>query len=95
MSEEKIKKKLNCHFFFLVGPVSSTSEDSSTVEYSECGLSNVRPEQKMIGDLVHMDCYNMIDKRDIRLSLPIFCRFPGTRDDARTWCTNVRDWSLS
>ncbi len=22
MSEEKIKKKLNCHFFFLVGPKS-------------------------------------------------------------------------
>ncbi len=37
MLEEKIKKA-ELSIFFLVGPVSSTSEDSSTVEYSECGL---------------------------------------------------------
>ena len=36
---ENKKKKLNCQFFCLVGPVSSTLEDSSIVEYSECGLT--------------------------------------------------------
>ena len=30
--------KAELSIFFLVGPVSSTLEDSSTVEYSECGL---------------------------------------------------------
>ncbi len=38
MSEEKIKKKLNGQFFFLVGPDFSSSEESSTVKYSECAL---------------------------------------------------------
>ena len=41
MSEEKIKKMLNCQAFFLVGPDFSSSEDSSTVEYSECAPTNV------------------------------------------------------
>ncbi len=31
-------QKAELSIFFLVGAVSSTSEDSSTVEYSECGL---------------------------------------------------------
>ncbi len=38
MSEEEIKKNLICQVFFLVGPNFSSSEDSSTVEYSECAL---------------------------------------------------------
>ncbi len=38
MSEEKIKKKLNGQLFFLVGPNFSSSEESSTVKYSECAL---------------------------------------------------------
>ncbi len=38
MSEEKIKKKLNCQFLFLVGPDFITSEDSSTVEYKAHAL---------------------------------------------------------
>ncbi len=38
MSEEKIKKMMNGQFFFLVGPDSSSSEESSTVEYSVCAL---------------------------------------------------------
>ena len=38
MSEEKIKKKLNDLYFFLVGPDSSSSEESSTGEYSVCAL---------------------------------------------------------
>ena len=40
MSEEKIKKKLNGQYFFLVGPNSISSEESSTVEYSVCALSD-------------------------------------------------------
>ena len=32
------KKKLNCEFYFLVGPDSSISEDSSTIEYSASAL---------------------------------------------------------
>ncbi len=32
------KKKQDCQFFFLVGPDSSSSQDTSAVEYSECGL---------------------------------------------------------
>ncbi len=39
MSEEKIKKKLNCQLFFLVGLDSCTSEDSSTIEYSASALT--------------------------------------------------------
>ncbi len=38
MLEETIKKKLNGQFFFLVGPDFSSSEESSTVKYSECAL---------------------------------------------------------
>ncbi len=38
MSEEKIKKKLNGQFFFLVGLDFSWSEEPSTVEYSACAL---------------------------------------------------------
>ena len=38
MSDEKIKKKLNGQFFFLVGSDSSSSEESSTVEYSAFAL---------------------------------------------------------
>ena len=38
MSEGKIKKKLNGQYLFLVGPYSSSSEESSTVEYSVCAL---------------------------------------------------------
>ncbi len=41
MSEEKIKKKLNGQFYFLVGPDSSSSEESSTVEYSACALRKI------------------------------------------------------
>ena len=37
MSEEK-KTTLRCHFFFLVGPILSSSEESWTKEYSECRL---------------------------------------------------------
>ncbi len=33
-----MKKKLNGQFFFLVGPDFSSSEESSTVKYSECAL---------------------------------------------------------
>ena len=38
MSEEKIKKNSNVSFFFLVGDIFSSSEDSSTIEYSENAL---------------------------------------------------------
>ena len=41
MSEGKIKKKLNGQYFFLVGPDSSSSEESSTVEYSACALISI------------------------------------------------------
>ncbi len=34
------KKNLNCQFFFLVGPNSSISEDSSTIEYSASALNS-------------------------------------------------------
>ncbi len=43
MSEEKIKKKLHCQFFFLVGPNSISSEDSSTVEYKAHALTRLYP----------------------------------------------------
>ena len=39
MSEEKIKKKSKLSFFFLVGPDSTISEDSSTIEYSASALT--------------------------------------------------------
>ncbi len=38
MLEEKIIEKLTCQFFFLVGPSSISSEDSSTVEYKAHAL---------------------------------------------------------
>ncbi len=38
MSEEIKKKKAELAVFFLVGPDSSTSEDSSTIEYSASAL---------------------------------------------------------
>ena len=41
-SEEKIKKKLNGQFFFLVGPNFSSSEESSTIKYSECALMSTK-----------------------------------------------------
>ena len=44
MSEEKIEKKLNGQSFFLVGPDSSTSEESSTVEYSACALKSEKSD---------------------------------------------------
>ena len=37
----KNKKNLNCQFFFLVGPDSNISEDSSTIEYSASALVGV------------------------------------------------------
>ena len=40
------KKKAELSVFFLVGPVSSSSEDLSTVKYSDCGLSRVIPIYK-------------------------------------------------
>ena len=39
ISEEKMPK---FQLFFLVGPDSSTSEDSSTIEYSACALRAVQ-----------------------------------------------------
>ena len=38
MSEEKIKIKADLSIFFLVGPISSKSEESSTIKYRECAL---------------------------------------------------------
>ncbi len=61
MSEEKIKKKLNCQFFILVGPDSSTSEDSSTIEYSASALSVIQNEDLAgYGNIKHlMACFRV------------------------------------
>ncbi len=48
MSEEKIKKKLDVQFFFLVGTDFSSSEESSTVKYSECALRNECPQRGLM-----------------------------------------------
>ncbi len=40
MSEEKIKKQSKLSVFFLVGPDSNISEDSSTIEYSTSALAH-------------------------------------------------------
>ena len=39
MSEEKIKKTLECQFFVLDGHILSSSEETWTKEYSECSLN--------------------------------------------------------
>ena len=56
MSEEKIKKKLNCQIFFLVGPDSSTSEDSSTIEYSAIAPTGKTQTQTMGGARMSRPC---------------------------------------
>ncbi len=47
MSEEKIKKKLECQFFSLVGHILSSSEESWTKEYSECCLNSLGSDTSM------------------------------------------------
>ena len=65
MSEEKIKKSLNVNFF-LVGNIFCSSEDSSTIEYTEGGL---RPKE---GD-TQASAKEAGNKPILSAALPLHC----------------------